>query len=280
VARLDATERADLPDRAFAYIDSRGRRRLPIHDAAHVRNALSRFGQVAFEDEAARQRARTRLLNAARKYRIVPVGFIAGQLQSERALGRRQDGPSPLPAGFVTMLMTDIEGSTALVHRLGERYRGLIDDLCTIQRRAVAEAGGHEVEARADEFFAVFESPRAAVDAAVTIQQEVLGRSWADDLDVRVRIGIHSGYPTSTDTNYIGMDVHTASRVCAVGHGGQIVVSANTREAVQASAPQGVQFRALGPHRLRGLHDAAALFQVGAEGLPTRFPPLRTSSGG
>ena len=87
VARLGATERAGLPDRAFAYVDSRGRRRLPIHDPAHVRNALSRFGQVAFEDEAARDRARTRLLQAAKKYKIVPVGFIAGQLQSERALG-------------------------------------------------------------------------------------------------------------------------------------------------------------------------------------------------
>ena len=81
MARLDSTKRADLPDRAFAYIDSRGRRRLPIHDAAHVRNALARFGQVKFEDEHARERARKRLLNAAKKYGIVPVGFIAGQLR-------------------------------------------------------------------------------------------------------------------------------------------------------------------------------------------------------
>jgi sigma-B regulation protein RsbU (phosphoserine phosphatase) len=82
--RLTASERADLPDSAFAYIDARGRRRLPIHDAAHVRNALARFNQVAFEDEAARERARKRLLKAAKKHGIVPVGFITGQLQSER----------------------------------------------------------------------------------------------------------------------------------------------------------------------------------------------------
>src|SRR5215471_12418981 len=82
--RLDASKRARLPDSAFAYVDSRGRRRLPIHDKAHVRNALARFNQVGFEDEAARELARKRLLNAARKYRIVPVGFITGQLQSER----------------------------------------------------------------------------------------------------------------------------------------------------------------------------------------------------
>ena len=84
MSRLDASKRARLPRTAFAYVDSRGRRRLPIHDEAHVRNALARFNQVAFEDDAAQERARTRLLNAAKKYGIVPVGFITGQLQSER----------------------------------------------------------------------------------------------------------------------------------------------------------------------------------------------------
>ncbi len=277
MARLDPRERAGLPDRAFAYVDSRGRRRLPIHDPAHVRNALARFGQVAFEDESTRERARMRLLNAAKRYKIVPVGFIAGQLQAERAAGQRRDRTVELPSGFVTMLMTDIEGSTRLVQQLGERYRELIDAVCEILRRSVLGTGGHEIEARADEYFAVFEAPRAAVDAAVTMQRELIDRSWVESLEVRVRIGIHSGYPTSTETNYIGTDVHTASRICAVGHGGQVVVSANTKEAVKATAPNGVRFRTLGPHRLRGLPDAVPLFQVAAKGLPTRFAPLRTS---
>ena len=276
MARLDPRERAGLPDRAFAYIDSLGRRRLPIHDAAHVRNALARFGQVAFEDEPARERARIRLLRAAKKFRIVPVGFIATQLQSERAIAERRGRAVPLPSGFVTMLMTDIEGSTALVRGLGERYGALLETVCAILRDAAIGAGGHEVDARADEFFAVFEAPRSAVDAAVAVQRELLGRSPAMSFDVRVRIGIHSGYPTSTDDNYIGLDVHTTSRICDVGHGGQVVVSANTREAVNASAPDGVRFKALGSHRLRGLPDVVPLFQVVAKGLPTRFPPLRT----
>ena len=274
--RLDPKERAGLPDRAFVYIDSHGKRRLPIHDAAHVRNALVRFGQVQFEDERARERARMRLLNAAKKFKIVPVGFIAGQLQSERALGERAE-PVQLPSGFVTMLMTDIEGSTHLVHHLGPRYREVIDQVWSILRRGVADLGGHEVEARADEFFAVFESPRCAVDAAICVQRELLGRTWVDDLVVRVRIGIHSGYPTSTDDNYIGMDVNTASRITAVGHGGQVVVSANTREGVQATAPKDVRFKALGTHKLRGLPQPVPLFQVAAKGLPARFPPLRKS---
>src|SRR5919202_984973 len=84
MSRLKGSKRSRLPDTAFAYIDSRGRRRLPVHDRAHVRNALARFNQVAFENDAARERARQRLLNAAKKYGIVPVGFITGELRSER----------------------------------------------------------------------------------------------------------------------------------------------------------------------------------------------------
>ena len=258
----------------FAYVDSRGRRRLPLHDAGHVRNALARFSQVQFEDEAARDHARARLLQAAKRFKIVPVGFIAGQLQSERERGGRARRPA-LPTGFVTMLMTDIEDSTGLVHQLGDAFGTVLDDVCSVMRNSAAAVSGHEVETRADEFFAVFSSPRSAVDAAVEIQQTLLRRSWDHGLPVRVRIGIHSGYPTSRLGNYIGVDVHMASRICAVGHGGQVVVSANTREAIKASAPAGVRFRALGEHRLRGIPDTVPLFQVGAKGLPSRFPPLR-----
>src|SRR6478736_3666607 len=140
MARLAPKERAELPDRLFAYVDSHGRRRLPLHDAAHVRNALARFGQVQFEDEAARDRARTRLLQAAKRFKIVPIGFIAGQLQSERA-GRtsgRAYSPVELPSGFVTMLMTDIEGSTGLVHQLGDAYGTVLDDMRAVLRQSTS----------------------------------------------------------------------------------------------------------------------------------------------
>src|SRR5919108_368533 len=108
--RLGAKERAQLPDSAFAYIDSQGRRRLPIHDASHVRNALARFGQVQFEDEEARDRARSRLLRAAKKHGIMPIGFINAQLRPDRRL----------PTGQVTFLLTDIEASTQLLARLDD----------------------------------------------------------------------------------------------------------------------------------------------------------------
>jgi class 3 adenylate cyclase len=279
VARLESSERTDLPDRAFAYVDSRGRRRLPIHDAAHVRNALARFNQVHFEDDAARDRARSRLLNAAKKHGIVPVGFITGQLDSERAFGeRRARQPVALPTGFLTMLMTDIEDSSGLVDQLGERYRELIGDVRTLLRKASAAFAGHAVETRADEFFAVFESPGSALDAAVAIQRDLLGQSWADGVEVKVRIGIHSGYPTLDEVNYIGLAIHTTARICAAAHGGQVIVSGDTKEASQGQRPAGLRFVSLGEHRLRGIPNTVPLFQAAAKGLPSRFPPLHTAT--
>src|SRR6266487_4761083 len=121
MARLKTSERALLPDSAFAYVDSRGRRKLPIHDEAHVRNALARFERVSFEDDAARARARKRLLNAAKKYGILPVGFIDGQFQSERRQGATGSADAAsLPRGTVTFLFTDIEDSTGLLTKLGD----------------------------------------------------------------------------------------------------------------------------------------------------------------
>src|SRR5687767_2226406 len=152
MARLKTSKRARLPDRAFAYVDAGGRRRLPIHDKAHVRNALARFNQVAFEDDAARERARKRLLNAAKKYRIVPVGFITGQLQSERLHGQIEatsTDAASLPTGFVTLLMTDIEASTALLRKLEDQYGPVLNDIRGILRTAVSRGSGREIDARA-----------------------------------------------------------------------------------------------------------------------------------
>jgi class 3 adenylate cyclase len=278
VARLDTTNRAKLPNSAFAYVDSRGVRRLPIHDAAHVRNALARFSQVRFEDEAARDRARARLLNAAKRHGIVPVGFITGQFESEREIGRLGAGQSvPLPSGFVTMLLTDIESSTTLVDRLGDGYGDLLTDVRTILQDTARGLHGNVVETRADEFFAAYESPRAALETAVTVQRELRARRWPDDLEVRVRIGIHSGYPKLADNNYIGMAVHTAARVSGAAHGGQIIISGDTREAAKGLSPDGVRFRRLGEYRLRGIPAPVALHQVTAKGLGTRFPPPRSA---
>ena len=389
MSQLDAKKRAKLPASAFAYVDSKGRRRLPINDEPHVRNALARFNQVVFEDEAACERARKKLLVAARKYGIVPIGFVTGQLESraseatagrlvvelgqagtpaefERrvrtalrdptlvvlhwsesaggyldAEGRRVALPEAagdargdrattllerhgqpmtalvhstavlktsallktvtaavrlavendrlrgqiqaqasesrtLPTGIVTFLLTDVEGSTGLLNRLGDRYATLLADIRAVIRGCVHRAGGREVDARADEFFAVFVRASDALEAALGIERGLRSRAWPDDVGVRVRAGIHSGRPTLTDAGYVGLAVHTVARICSAGHGGQILLSAAARDALGRSRPAGLRMRTLGSHRFHGLRDAVAVVQVLGPELQARFPPLRT----
>ena len=131
MADLRASERAKLPDSAFAYIDASGRRRLPINDEAHVRNALARFNRVLFDDDAARDRARTKLLKAAKRYGILPVGFIDGQIRPK------------LPTGQLTLLFADVEGSS---RHLSELERPIRTDA---QRRPAHRAlgGAHAMRA-------------------------------------------------------------------------------------------------------------------------------------
>jgi class 3 adenylate cyclase len=286
MGQLKSKQRAELPDRAFAYVDSRGRRRLPIHDEAHVRNALARFNQVSFESEAAKERAQKRLLAAAKKYGIVPIGFMiktvsaASKLavENERLrvqIDARSSDMDTLPKGRVTFLFTDIEGSTGLLHDLGDDYAAVLREVRAVIRGAVERAEGREVDARADEFFAVFARGAPALDAALSVVRALQGREWPGDVEVRVRIGIHSGRPTLTDTGYVGLAVHAAARICSAAHGGQILLSAAACKAVGKARPTGVRFRSLGSHRLRGLRAPETLFQVVASDLETRFPPPR-----
>jgi class 3 adenylate cyclase len=278
---LAASARARLPDSAFAYVDSQGRRRLPIHDASHVRNALARFDQTAFADDATRERARQRLLRAAKKYGIVPIGFFDGQLRKERmqtdVKARARDIAS-LPRGTVTFLLTDIEGSTGLTQRLGDGYAAVLRDVRALIRKSVRDAGGHEVDARADEFFAVFRQPAKALDAAVTIQRSLGKRDWPVAAQVCVRIGIHTGRTTVSESGYVGIAVHTAARVCSAGHGGQILLSSASRDALEGDHAEGLTLRALGQYMLAGLPDPEALFQVKAADLRAKFPKLRSAT--
>ncbi len=268
MARLSARERAGLPDKAFAYIDAAGRRRLPIHDEAHVRSALGRFDQVRFESDEARDRARERLLSACKRHAIMPVGFVTKQLRSA-------EGRPELPTGSVTFVLTDIEGSTALLQRLDHAYATVLKNVRTLIGDAVRRHGGTKVDAHGDEFFAAFERAESALEAAVALQRALGERSWPGGVAVRVRAGVHTGRPDLTDSGYVGLSVHTVARICSVAHGGQVVVSAQTRAAAEA-LPDGLHLVGLGAHRLADLPREIELFQLAGDGLQTRFPPLRT----
>ena len=290
MTQLSQKARDSLPDSAFAYVDSRGQRRLPINDEAHVRNALARFNQTTFEDEAARDRSRTRLLKAAKKYGIVPVGFMTGQLRSQSSaaerlavenermrgvIGARASEVRTLPTGSVTFLLADIADSTGLVASLGDGYGALLANVRRILRDAIRAAGGREVDTRADEMFAVFEHARAAIDAAVAIQRRMRASAWPNDLAVLVRVGLHTGRPTLTDTGYVGIAVNTAARICFAAHGGQIVVSHTVREAIADPGTLEAVFRDLGQHQFHGLPEPLALLQLEVADLSMEFPPLR-----
>jgi class 3 adenylate cyclase len=199
-------------------------------------------------------------------------------VENERLRGQVEARASELrtlPSGSVTFLLSDIESSTALLRRLGDRYAALLADVRAIMRGAVHAAGGREVDARADEFFAVFRRAGAALDAALTINRTIQTRTWPGKVAVKVRIGIHRGRPALTDAGYIGVAVHTAARICSAAHGAQILLSGPARSAVGRVLPAGVRFRSLGTHRLRGLRQRQPIFQVEAPDLPARFPALR-----
>jgi class 3 adenylate cyclase len=253
MGQLDSRKRTELRDSDFAYVDSRGRRRLPIHDASHVRNALSRFNQVVFDDEASQARARSRLLKAARKHGIVPIGFIEGQL--------RATGPGSLPTGQVTFLLTDIVDSTGLLQQLGEGYPRVLADVRRHLRTAVRRAGGREVDARGDEFFAAFRDARAALTAAMAAQRALAGHTWPSGAPVSVRMGVHSGRPTLTDTGYVGLAVHALNRIANLADGGAILVSAATL-AIAGDEPMEAAFEPMGPQSLRGVREPVTVFRV------------------
>ena len=248
MADLGARERAALPDSAFAYVDAKGTRRLPIHDEAHVRNALARFNRVLFDDEAARDRARSRLLRAAKRYGIMPVGFIDGQLRPR------------LPTGQLTLLFSDLVDSTGHIAALGERYGPMLAAVRRALRSAVRRAGGFEVDARADEYFAVFTSAAPALDAALAVQRSMAAATWPDGRAVGLRIGLHTGRPTLATGAYVGIAVSTGARICALAEGGQVLLSRSVRTALGEDAAAAL--RPLGPHRLRGIPDAIELFEV------------------
>jgi class 3 adenylate cyclase len=189
---------------------------------------------------------------------------------------RRVASAGSLPAGTLTLFFSDIEGSTRLLERLGERYCDLLGDHHRTMRAAVSSHGGHEIRTQGDAFFVVFTRADDALQAVVAAQRGLAASSWPDGVAVRVRMGLHTGAPQIACDDYVGIDVHRAARICSAAHGGQVVLSDTTARAVAVEALDGIRLRCLGEHRLKDLTRPLSLHQVVAAGLPERFPPLRT----
>src|ERR1700704_6409790 len=183
---------------------------------------------------------------------------------------------SKLPTGTVTFFFSDIEGSTRLIQRLGDRYPDVLLAHHAIQREALAANRGYELRTEGDSFFIVFGSALEACAGAAAVQRGLQEHGWPDGGQVRVRIGLHTGEATLVGNEYLGLDVHRAARVAAAGHGGQVLISETTRVLVDQALPPGLTLKDLGMHRLKDLARRERLFQLMVEGLPADFPPLKT----
>ena len=181
--------------------------------------------------------------------------------------------PAGVSVGERTLVFTDIEGSTRLVHRLGDEYAHVLVEHRRLLRDAFEGHGGRIVDNYGDCFFAIFEDAADALEAAAEAQRAIAGYPWPVQLSLRVRVGIHTGRPLAVGEGFVGLDVHRGSRICDAAHGGQILLS---NEAAAAGGGGSVAVRDLGEHRLKDLAQPEHLFQLLATSLADEFPPPRT----
>jgi len=179
-----------------------------------------------------------------------------------------------LPSGTVTFLFTDIEGSTALLRELGDRYSDVLGRERSILRETLGSAGGQEIDTQGDAFFFSFTRARDAVAGAVAAQRALVEEEWPDGVAVRVRMGLHTGEPSVGDEGYVGLDVVRAARICSSGHGGQILLSETTRVLLGGDVPEGSSLRDLGTQMLKDVGEER-IYQLALDGHED-FAPLKT----
>jgi class 3 adenylate cyclase len=184
---------------------------------------------------------------------------------------------SALPGGTVTFLFSDIEGSTRLLEQLGDRYGEVHREHRRILREQLADAGGQEIDTQGDAFFFSFPRAKDAVAGAVAAQRELAAADWPDGVEVRVRMGLHTGEPAVGEEGYVGMDVVRAARICSAGHGGQVLLSETTRALVGNNLPDGVQVRDLGQAHLKDIQHER-IFELALDEQPGAFPPLKEAA--
>jgi class 3 adenylate cyclase len=173
----------------------------------------------------------------------------------------------------VTFLFTDVEGSTRLLKRIGAQYGPVLARHHELVRDAIRNHRGREVDTQGEAFFVAFARAKDAVASAIEMQRIHEKEPWPDEARVRVRIGIHTAEPELTDSGYFGLGLHRAARLCAVGHGGQVLLSRSAAGLVDEDETPEVSLLDLGEHLLKDLERPERIYQVLAPGLEERFPP-------
>lgn len=183
-----------------------------------------------------------------------------------------------LPAGTLTFVFSDVEGSTRLLRQLGERYAPVVADHQRLMREAFTGHGGREVDAQGDSFFVAFARPRDAVLAALGAQRSLSEHEWPAQAELRVRIGIHTGPAEVVGERYVGLAVHRAARICSLGHGGQILLSQATVSVLEDELEEllDVELRDLGEQRLKDFDRGVRIYEILAPGLSGGHPALRS----
>jgi len=182
-----------------------------------------------------------------------------------------------LPAGTVTILFTDIQGSTEMLKQLGnDDYVALVSEHHGLMREAITKHHGTEVRTQGDSFFVTFTRAPEAVAASVDAQRAMAAQVWPSGVEVLVRMGLHTGQPWVAVEDYEGIDIHRAARIASTGHGGQVLLSETTAPLVRDDLPEGVTLKDLGLHRLKDMRRAEQISQLVIPGLPSEFPPIRT----
>ncbi|MGD8634737.1 MAG: AAA family ATPase, partial [Anaerolineales bacterium] len=179
-------------------------------------------------------------------------------------------------AGTVTFLFTDIEGSTRLLDVLKDDYASLLAEQREILREVFSKYQGQEVDTQGDSFFYSFPRASQALAAAVEAQRALASHTWPQGVELRVRMGLHTGEPLKQDEGYVGMDVHRAARIASAGHGGQILLSETTTPLILDALPEGTELVELGRHRLKDMRRPERITQVLLKEGELDFPPLES----
>jgi class 3 adenylate cyclase len=183
-----------------------------------------------------------------------------------------------LPSGTVTFVFSDVEGSTGLLKRLGERYGEVIAEHRRIVREIFGARSGFEIDTQGDSFFYAFARARDAVAAAVDVQRAHADHAWPEGEQVRVRMGLHTGEPAVGAEGYLGVDVVRAARLAATGRGGSVLLSEPTRALVGSSVPDGVSVHALGERRLKDIDEPERIYELAIEGVDQAAAPTPAAS--